>query len=141
MKTVICSGYWNPLHTGHLDYLEAARNLGDRLWVIVNNDQQVKLKGSSPFMACGARLRIIKGLRIVDQAFLSFDEDKTVCETLAWLGETAKLDGLVVFANGGDQTVDTVPEMAVCEKLRIDMQFGVGGAKVTSSSELIEAAQ
>ena len=151
MRTVITSGYWNPLHVGHLDYLEAARALGDRLFVIVNNDAQVRLKGRVEFMPEADRMRLVSALRCVSLALLSVDEDGTVCKSLERLvsvdrvanevlGGLAPKDDIFIFANGGDQTAETVPEMAICEKMGIEMVFGVGGDKVASSSDLIAKA-
>ena len=67
-RIVVVSGYFNPLHVGHLDYLESAKKLGDFLIVIVNNDDQVKIKGSTPFMSLEDRIRIVKSLDCVSQA-------------------------------------------------------------------------
>src|SRR5688500_13878685 len=93
---IVCaSGYFNCLHRGHIRYLEAAKALGTKLVVIVNNDLQVKLKGSTPFMNENERLEIIKALRCVDAALLSIDVDRTVSKTL-------ELVQPHIFANGGD---------------------------------------
>jgi rfaE bifunctional protein nucleotidyltransferase chain/domain len=126
---VCASGYFNPLHVGHLEYLEKAKALGDWLIVIVNSDKQVLLKGSKPFMNQADRVEIIKALECVDQVVLSIDEDKTVCKTLRNLSPD-------IFAKGGDRTVDNIPEKAVCEELGIKMVFGLGD-KIRSSSELL----
>lgn len=130
---VAVSGYFNPLHVGHLEMIKRAKRLGDKLVVIVNNDQQVKLKGSVPFMSETDRLMIIRALRDVDQAVLSLDSDRTVCRSLAKL----KPD---IFANGGDRhSVGDVPEYTVCEALHIKMVDGLG-RKIRASSELIASA-
>jgi cytidyltransferase-like protein len=138
MKTiVVASGYFNPLHVGHLSYLKAARTLGDELWVIVNNDTQVALKGSTPFMCIEDRAKIVSELECVKCAFYSIDNDLTVCETLALLKCRWFTEEHVVFANGGDRINDNVPEKVVCDALGIDLVFGVGGGKVQSSSNLL----
>ena len=80
-KLVIISGYFNPLHAGHLDYIEAAKSLGDKLWIIINSDNQVKIKGSVPFQNEYDRLRIVRCLKPVDNAILSIDKDATVINT------------------------------------------------------------
>jgi len=139
MNVVIISGYWNPVHVGHLDYIEAAKELGGLLIVIINNDGQVKLKGSVPFMSQEDRLRIVSSLRDVDVVVSSIDEDKTVCKTLELIASEYK-DNLI-FANGGDATPRIVPETEVCERLGIEMIFGVGGDKVESSSNLISKSR
>jgi cytidyltransferase-like protein len=131
--TVAVSGYFNPLHVGHLEMIERARKLGDRLVAIVNNDKQVALKGSVPFMSQKDRLAIVGALRDVDEVFLSIDKDKTVCKSLAKL----KPD---IFANGGDRkSLGDVPEYPVCQKLNIKMVDGLG-KKIRASSVLIAEA-
>lgn len=131
-KYVIASGYFNPLHGGHIDYLKEAKTLGDCLVVIVNNDDQVKLKGSTPFMNENERLKIIRSLKFVDLACISIDKDKTVCKTLMSLEFSHAL-----FAKGGDSTPDNVPEINVCKILGIEIVFNVGGKKKQSSSWLL----
>jgi len=131
MKTVAVSGYWNPIHVGHIRLFEEAKRLGDKLVVIVNNDEQVKLKGSFPFMNENDRLEIVSSLKIVDEAVLVVDKDESVCKTL----EILKPD---IFANGGDRKAGNIPEYELCKKLGIKMVFNVGGEKIRSSSELIE---
>lgn len=126
MIRVATSGYFNPLHVGHLRLLEEAKLLGDYLIVIVNNDEQVKLKGSKPFMNETERCEIVRGIRYVDSVVLSIDNDRTVCKTL----EMIKPD---IFAKGGDSTVENVPEQDICKVV-----FGIGGEKIQSSSWLKE---
>jgi len=139
MRTVICSGYFNPLHVGHIEYLEAARRLGDRLWVIVNSDIQVALKGSVPFMTCLDRFRIVNSLKVVDRTFLSTDGDRSVCTSLEYAAGIAMSDGPVLFANGGDATADNVPEAEVCERCGIEAVYGVV-PQIMQSSKILEAA-
>ena len=81
-KVVITSGYFNPLHIGHINLIREAKKLGDFLVVIVNNDDQVKIKGSVLFMPEQERIEIIKALRYADDVILSVDKDKTVAESL-----------------------------------------------------------
>ena len=130
---VAVSGYFNPLHVGHLEMIEKARRLGDKLVVIINNDFQVKLKGSVPFMSLKDRVKIISALRDVDEVFVSIDRDKTVCKSLVKL----KPD---VFANGGDRhSIGDVPEYPICQKYQIKMVDGLG-KKIRASSVLIAEA-
>lgn len=128
---VATSGYFNPLHIGHLRCLQAAKKLGTKLVVIINSDDQVRVKGSAAFMPEKERMEIVKALKPVDEIVLSVDKDLTVCKSL----ELVKPD---IFAKGGDRTLDNIPEVPVCEKLGIKMVFGVGGGKVQSSSWLIK---
>mgnify|MGYP005992794727 FL=1 len=82
MRVVVISGYFNPIHTGHLDYIENAAALGDHLVVIINNDEQVSVKGSSPFMDQKARKRIVEAIKNVDSAIVSADTYRAVVNTL-----------------------------------------------------------
>ncbi|MFZ2310516.1 MAG: adenylyltransferase/cytidyltransferase family protein [Patescibacteria group bacterium] len=130
---IVVSGYFNPLHVGHLEMIERAKKLGDKLVVIINNDYQVKLKGSVPFMKQEDRIKIIKALRDVDEVFLSIDRDKTVCKSLSKVKPN-------IFANGGDRkSIGDVPEYPICQKLGITMVDGLG-RKIRASSELIKKA-
>lgn len=131
---VIASGYFNPLHVGHLEYLELAKKLGDKLIVIINNDEQVKIKGSTPFMSQEDRLKIVKGLKCVDDVFTSIDEDGSVCKSIEFL---AKTKGADIFAKGGDRNTGNIPEKEICDKLGIKIIDGLG-AKIRASSELIK---
>ena len=141
MRIVIVSGYFNPLHTGHLDYLEGARELGDYLVVIVNNDYQVKIKGSTPFMPLEDRLRIVDALSCVGRVVTSIDDDGSVVKTLRALHESYSREWDVygiTFANGGDRKLDNIPEYSLCEELDIRMVFNAGGEKTESSSDIIK---
>ncbi len=130
---VAVSGYFNPIHVGHLDMIEQAKSLGDKLVVIINNDYQVKLKGSVPFMSLADRIRITSALRDVDEVFISIDRDKTVCKSLSKVKPH-------IFANGGDRkSIGDVPEYPICQKLGIKMVDGLG-KKIRASSELIKKA-
>lgn len=127
---VAVSGYFNPIHTGHLNLLKHAKMLGDKLVVIVNNDEQVKIKGSKPFMSQDERLEIVKSVKWVDDAIISVDTDSTVNESLRLIGPS-------IFANGGDVTENTsVREKDICDELGIKLVFNVGGSKTQSSSKL-----
>lgn len=130
MKIVAASGYFNPLHKGHVEYLEKAKSLGDKLIVIVNNDTQRYLKGSKEFMLQEERMLIVKALRCVDEVVLSIDQDSTVCETL----KKIKPD---IFAKGGDRFSNEIPEARICEEFGITMVDGLGN-KIQSSSWLLK---
>ena len=144
-KIVVISGYFNPLHVGHLDYIEQAKELGDKLLVIVNNDDQVKIKGSIPFMSESDRMRILKSIKCVDGVILSSDTDSTVLKTLRSIHEMYNLQRGwagnsnfdVVFANGGDRQKGNTPEEEFCKEVGIETVYGVGGSKRESSSRLI----
>ena len=128
MKKVAVSGYFDPIHVGHLEYLRLAKELGDYLIVIVNNDYQCELKKGKSFMAEEDRVEIVKALGIVDEVFLAVDKDRSVCASL----ERLRPD---IFANGGDRSVGEIPESKVMEKYNIKMVDGLGD-KIRSSSSL-----
>ncbi len=141
MRRVIVSGYFNPLHGGHLDMIEAAAKMGDYLLVIVNNDTQAVLKKGKIILDEDNRLRLISALRDVDEALLSVDtSDTSQVNTLMKVRQIYPHDELI-FANGGDRssTAD-IPETAVCEQCGIQMVFGVGGVSKSDSSTRINQA-
>ena len=128
LTSVAVSGYFDPIHVGHLEYLQLAKKLGDHLTVIINNNLQAELKKGSTFMDEKDRMEIVAALRCVDEVFLSIDTDKSVCKSL----EHIKPD---IFANGGDRSLDEIPETAVMKKYNIKMVDGLG-SKIRSSSDL-----
>ena len=128
MKKVAISGYFDPIHVGHLEYIELSKKLGDYLIVIVNNNHQCVLKKGKPFMDEKDRIKIIEAIEWVDEVFLSIDMDKTVCKSL----EAIKPN---IFTNGGDRTIEEIPESIVCKKYGIEILDGLG-KKTRSSSDL-----
>lgn len=135
-KGVIVSGYFNPLHKGHIELFKNAKLLGDELFVIVNNDFQRTLKGSKEFMKEEERILIIKELSIVDKVFLSVDKDKSVKKTLEKIHREFEASYDLYFANGGDQNNSTISEIKICKKLNIELIDGLG-EKIQSSSWLL----
>ena len=135
-EAVIVSGYFNPLHVGHLELFEKASSEGNFLIVIVNSDLQRELKGSKEFMSEDERLKIIQSIKGVGMALISVDKDSTQNQTLRLLhdrfGDTWDLN----FANGGDQYNNTIPEGLVCNELGITLIDGLGD-KIQSSSWLL----
>ena len=144
MKMAIVSGYFNPLHVGHLDYIEAAKALADKLIVIVNSDYQVTLKGSTPFMREADRMRIIKSLKAVDKVYLSTDRDTSVLETLKHVLVQNQANGrnYFMFCNGGDRSGSNTPEERLCasNSYQLTSAYNIGGNKKQSSSYLISQA-
>ena len=128
MKVVAISGYFDPIHVGHLEYINMAKKLGDKLVVIVNNNYQCELKKGKPFMDEKDRVTIVSNLKNVDEVFLSIDKDKTVCASL----EKIKPD---IFANGGDRKNYEIPESVICKKYDIKIIDGLGD-KIRSSCDL-----
>ena len=136
-KAVIVSGYFNPIHKGHLEYFNNAKSLADELIVIVNNDNQRALKGSKEFQGEAERMIIVSSIRAVDYAFLSVDKDRTVCSTLEIIAKDFGESYELAFANGGDQNNDIIPERLICEKMGISLIDGLGD-KIQSSSWLLK---
>ena len=140
MKLVIVSGYFNPLHGGHLDMIEAAAKLGDRLLVVVNNDKAQILKKGKIILSQENRYRLINALRDVDEVILSIDEDLGQIKTLEMIARTHPYDELI-FANGGDRNSDAeIPETPICKQYGIRLEFGVGGDSKSDSSTRINQA-
>ena len=135
-KVIIVSGYFNPLHKGHIEYFKLAKSHGDLLFVIVNNDLQREKKGSKEFMLQDERLIIISSLKIVNEVFLSIDNESDVSKTIRHIFNNYKNFDLS-FANGGDQNNDNIPERKVCEDLGIKLIDNLGN-KIQSSSWLIK---
>ena len=136
-KAIIVSGYFNPLHKGHLDLFEKAKAFGDELWVIVNSDLQRELKGSKFFMEEDERLIIISSIKYVNKSIISIDKDKTQCATLVSLAEEFSTNYDLYFANGGDQNNDSIPEVKVCKENNIGLIEGLGD-KIQSSSWILK---
>ncbi len=126
---VAASGGFDPLHAGHVRYLQEAANLGSKLVVILNSDKFLMDKKGFIFMPFEERKEILEALSCVSEVIECIDEDSTVCATLRKLRPD-------VFAKGGDRTLENIPEKVVCEELNIKMIFDVGGGKIQSSSEL-----
>ena len=136
-KAIIVSGYFNPIHKGHIEYFQNAKASGDKLFVIVNSDFQRALKGSKEFQDEKERVFIVENLRLVDKCFLSIDKDRTVVESIKMIYNQFANEYQLAFANGGDQNNDIIPERPICEKLGIELIDGLGG-KIQSSSWLLK---
>ena len=130
---VAASGYFDPIHAGHIEYLELAKKLGDKLIVILNNDEQTKLKKGFIFMPYEEREKIVKSLKFVDEVVKSIDDDPSVCKTLAMI----KPD---IFAKGGDRFSFEILEAKICREFNIKIIDGLGN-KIQSSSELVKKAK
>ena len=139
MTTVAISGGFDPIHIGHIRLLQNAKTLGDKLVVILNNDNWLIAKKGFIFMPATERKEVLLAMRYVDEVIITNHEknasDMSVCAEL----EQIKPD---IFANGGDRKPDgdPIPEVELCEKLGIEVVYNVGGEKVQSSSELVHKA-
>jgi glycerol-3-phosphate cytidylyltransferase/D-beta-D-heptose 7-phosphate kinase/D-beta-D-heptose 1-phosphate adenosyltransferase len=135
---VIASGYFNPIHKGHIEYLNRSKALGDFLYVIVNNDYQRSLKGSRVFQPQAERRLIVKNIKSVDDVIVSIDENREVANTIKLIhSEMKDKFDKIIFTNGGDQTTESESEKRVCDELGIEMVFGLGD-KIQSSSWLLD---
>ena len=136
-KAVIVSGYFNPVHKGHLELFKKANEIGDFLIVLVNSDLQRKQKGSKEFQDESERLQIIQSLKSVGYACISVDKDKTQVESLKMIHHKFGDVFDLTFANGGDQNNNTIPESLICNELGITLVDGLGD-KIQSSSWLLK---
>ena len=139
MKTVAVSGYFDPIHVGHLEYLEMAKKLGDRLVVIVNNNNQCVLKKGKPFMPFVERIKIVQALKPIAFTFKSIDKDQTVCESIKSVYNKHKDQyDEIIFCNSGDRTSGAnTPEHQLCEQIGVQLLYGLGD-KIQSSSWLTQ---
>ena len=128
MKKVAISGYFDPIHVGHLEYISLSKKLGDYLIVIINNNHQCTLKKGKHFMDENDRAKILEAIEGVDEVFISIGQDRTVCKSL----EKIRPD---IFTNGGDRHNKEIPEAIVCKKYGIELLDGLG-KKIRSSSDL-----
>ena len=143
MKIAIVSGGFDPIHGGHIELMKRAKKLASHLVVILNSDDFLTRKKGKPFMPYEDRLAVVESLRFVDMVVPSIDKDQTVKETLRKLSECRTILSkdipyeTLIFCNGGDRTSgENTPEHALCEKLGIEVVYGLGD-KIQSSSRLI----
>ena len=135
-KAAIVSGYFNPLHKGHLELFEKAKKDVDFLIVIVNNDFQRELKGSKEFMLENERIKVVSALSMTDHVLKSIDRDESVCKTLKHIKKIFGNNYNLYFVNGGDQSNKSIPEAFICEQMGIKLIQGMG-EKIQSSSWLL----
>ena len=135
-KIIIVSGYFNPLHKGHIEYFNYAKELADELFVIVNNDFQRAIKGNKEFQNEEERLIIVSNIKVVNKAIISIDKDKTVRKSIEYIFKKYNKNYSFIFANGGDQNISVSPEKEICQKLGIKLVDKLGN-KIQSSSWLL----
>jgi cytidyltransferase-like protein len=136
MKIVIVTGGFDPIHSGHISYLNAARELGDWLLVGVNSDAWLERKKGRAFMPVEERLAIVYNLKSVDAVKEFNDSDGSACTLIEWVKSQFPYATEIIFANGGDRTRENIPEMRVDG---VTFAFGVGGEdKANSSSWILE---
>ena len=133
-KVVLVTGGFDPLHSGHIAYFKAARELGDHLVVGVNSDEWLTRKKGRPFMSFEERCAIIKELTVVDRVIGFNDSDDTANHAIFQLQSTSGASTKIIFANGGDRTKSNIPEM---QYTNVEFVFGVGGEDKKNSSSWI----
>lgn len=137
MTIVLVTGGFDPLHSGHIAYFEAAKKLGDQLVVGINSDAWLVRKKGRAFMPLKERITIVKNLKNVDWVMDFNDEDDTANNAISKLIASTSIGSKIIFANGGDRTKENIPEMD--EWPNVDFVFGVGGeVKQNSSSWILE---
>lgn len=135
MKIILVTGGFDPVHSGHIAYFNAARELGDKLVVGVNSDAWLTRKKGRPFMPWNERATIVAAMNVVDRVIDFNDDDGTAIDAIRKAKEIFP-NHEIVFANGGDRTKDNIPEMVFDD---VEFVFGVGGEnKANSSSWILE---
>ena len=134
MRIIITSGYFDPLHVGHVECFKLSKALGEKLVVILNNDNQTILKKGKVFMPYEERKSIVESIRYVDEVFDCIDEDKSVCKSIEMIAQLYS-GNEIIFAKGGDRFSYEIPEAEVCRRMGIKVVDNLG-KKIQSSSEL-----
>jgi D-beta-D-heptose 7-phosphate kinase/D-beta-D-heptose 1-phosphate adenosyltransferase len=135
MKIVLVTGGFDPIHSGHLAYFQAAKQLGDKLVVGLNSDAWLGRKKGRPFMPMSERFALVSALSIVDEVVVYNDDDGSSCDAIRVV-KMRYPDADIIFANGGDRTASNIPEMSIKD---VEFRFGVGGDnKANSSSWILE---
>lgn len=137
-KVVLVTGGFDPLHSGHIAYFKAARELGDHLVVGLNSDAWLTRKKGRPFMPIEERAAIVKELGCVDEVITFNDSDDTACLAIGYVLQTKASKWKLIFANGGDRTNTTTPEYTTWgNHPDVEFAFGVGGEDKKNSSSWI----
>ncbi|MEM2547214.1 MAG: adenylyltransferase/cytidyltransferase family protein [Candidatus Bathyarchaeia archaeon] len=133
-RKILVSGFFDPLHRGHIAYLKEAKNLGGKLVVLVHRDECCIRKKGYCFMPLEDRMSVLKAIRYVDEVIVCGPNcDLTTCDALLKVKPA-------IFAKGGDRNPENMPqcELEICKKPGIEIVYGMGGQKVQSSSWLVE---
>ena len=137
-KIVLVTGGFDPIHSGHISYFNAACKLGSKLIVGVNSDNWLKRKKGRAFMCIKERLIIIKHLKMVDEVCSWNDDDNTACNLIKSLLNKFPKNMSIIFANGGDRNIENIPEKKFfINNERVEFVFGVGGCNKRNSSSNI----
>jgi len=138
MKIVLATGGMDPLHSGHISYLQECKQLGDKLIVGLNSDEWLTRKKGRPFLSWIERSIIVSNLRMVDEVISFLDDDSSAIDAIKTILETNPYD-TIIFANGGDRNITNIPEMkwAAIHAPQVIFEFGVGGEDKQNSSSWI----
>ena len=138
MQNVLVSGGFDPLHSGHIEYLKASKKLGTTLIVALNSDEWLTRKKGQPFMPFDERRAVLESIGVVDEVIAFDDSDDTACNAIFYMMSTSS--SKIIFANGGDRTEHNSPEFKVYgDHTRVEFAWHVGGEKANSSSWLLDA--
>ena len=132
---VLITGGFDPLHSGHIAYFKAAKQLGDILVVGVNSDAWLTRKKGSPFMPYKERSEIVRNIVGVDFV-IDFDDSDNSAKRAIWMVRQSYPNDKIIFANGGDRTDENIPEMDI-QDTNLEFVFGVGGFNKANSSSWI----
>jgi cytidyltransferase-like protein len=133
MKVVLVTGGFDPLHSGHIDYIKAAKQLGDKLVVGLNSDAWLTRKKGQPFMPLSERFALVSAIGVVDEVIVFNDDDGSSIDAIR-LAKARYPDSEIIFSNGGDRTAHNIPEMSAND---VVFKFGVGGDNKKNSSSWI----
>jgi cytidyltransferase-like protein len=134
-KIVLITGGFDPIHSGHIAYFQAAKKLGDILVVGVNSDEWLTRKKGAPFMTYSERATIVRNIVGVDFVINFNDSDGSAKHAISMVRQSYPTDK-IIFANGGDRTNDNIPEMDIVDD-HLQFAFGVGGFNKANSSSWI----
>ena len=134
MKIIVVSGGFDPIHSGHIEYLKSAKEYGDRLIVALNSDTWLEKKKGKPFMKFNERKSILEAIKYVDKVIDFEDDAKGSCINALLKIKKLYPDNKIFFANGGDRNHENIPEMSVSG---IEFLFSVGGDNKKNSSSWI----
>lgn len=134
-KIVLITGGFDPLHSGHIAYIKAAKALGDILVVGINSDAWLTRKKGAPFMPFKERAAVIRAIEGVDFV-IDFDDADNSAKHAIWMVRQSYPTDKIIFCNGGDRTQENIPEMAT-DDANIEFIFGVGGENKANSSSWI----
>ena len=134
-KIVLITGGFDPIHSGHISYIKAARALGDILVVGVNSDDWLTRKKGSPFMPFKERAAVVRAIAGVDFV-IDFDDSDGSAKHAIWMVRQSYPKDTIIFANGGDRTDKNIPEMDIVDE-NLQFHFGIGGFNKANSSSWI----